>query len=514
MRCGTAFLVGVLSAMAAAGAVRAADNMDRTRDLDSLSALVDEYRHLRWVQDQEQRQHHHQHRHQQQQAQDQACPLEEAPSSQKQQVTQRLQELEALITAHQRRPAVQAFAANLTARVQAAIEGRQGDCRRRLMCTLSKNCGFGCQIHHAAHCLTVAVATGRSLVLDTQGWQYSSNFEAYFRPVGPCDPVALNPFKQAGVPFPERNRRRHASLDVIELEPTTGAAPPAMPPDAYAEAARFHPHPALWWVGQLVRYILTPAHGATWWEADALLPLSSSLRPYAGVHVRRSDKVTSGEAAEYELAAYLRHVPAGHASVYLATDEPTLLAAARAAHPGRVFHGAAEVAAAAAAAGVNSTRYSDASLRGLLGDVAALARADFLVGTFSSHVSRLAHELAQTLRADAAFAVRSLDAAWYYGGQQPEARCLVAAHAGLPAGRALVVDDAAVVAAAAPGFLRDVVAGTDVPLAQTRPCALGYLPLFAPVPEPGPYGEGDSDDEEEDEEDGIEDAYDLDGEWT
>ena len=221
-----------------------------------------------------------------------------------------------------------------------------------------------------------------------------------------------------------------------------------------------------------------------------------------------------GGGRRYELAAYLRHLPADHASVYLATDEPTLLAAARAAHPGRAFHGA--VKAAAAAAGVNSTRYSDASLRGLLGDVAALARADFLVGTFSSHVSRLAHELDQTLRADAAFAARSLDAAWYYGGQQPEARCLVAAHAGLPAGRALVVDDAAVVAAAAPGFLRDVVAGTDVPLEQTRPCTPSYLPLFAPVPEPGPYEEGDSDDEEDDEEeeDGIEDTFDLDGEWT
>lgn len=124
MRCGTALLVGVLSVMAAAGAAVGADNMDQASDLDSLSALLDEYRHPHWVQDQEQRQHQHQHRHQQQQAQDEACPLEEAPSGQTQQAAQRVQELEVLITAHQRQPAVQAFAANLTARVQAAIEGR------------------------------------------------------------------------------------------------------------------------------------------------------------------------------------------------------------------------------------------------------------------------------------------------------------------------------------------------------------------------------------------------------
>lgn len=65
-----------------------------------------------------------------------------------------------------------------------------------------------------------------------------------------------------------------------------------------------------------------------------------------------------------------------HHHVYLATDEPAVVAAAQEKYAGNhTFHANVEGAEAAK----TDTRYSDASLRGLIQDVFALARADFLV---------------------------------------------------------------------------------------------------------------------------------------
>jgi glycoprotein 6-alpha-L-fucosyltransferase len=36
---------------------------------------------------------------------------------------------------------------------------------RKLLCSLNKDCGFGCQIHHVVHCFAHAVALNRTLVL-------------------------------------------------------------------------------------------------------------------------------------------------------------------------------------------------------------------------------------------------------------------------------------------------------------------------------------------------------------
>lgn len=63
-------------------------------------------------------------------------------------------------------------------------------------------------------------------------------------------------------------------------------------------------------------------------------------------------------------------------------------------------------------------RYSRLSLLNLLTDVFLLAECEVLVGTFSSQVSRLAYELAQTIRRpiDSRAASVSLDDGWYYSG--------------------------------------------------------------------------------------------------
>ena len=40
---------------------------------------------------------------------------------------------------------------------------------RKLVCSLSKACGFGCQMHHAMYCFIVAYGTERTLILQSGG---------------------------------------------------------------------------------------------------------------------------------------------------------------------------------------------------------------------------------------------------------------------------------------------------------------------------------------------------------
>ena len=57
------------------------------------------------------------------------------------------------------------------------------DSAKKLLCRISKPCGFGCQIHHAAYCFIFAYATERMLVLDASGWRYGGKWDAVFQPL-------------------------------------------------------------------------------------------------------------------------------------------------------------------------------------------------------------------------------------------------------------------------------------------------------------------------------------------
>lgn len=59
---------------------------------------------------------------------------------------------------------------------------------KKLLCPISKPCGFGCQMHHVAYCFIFAYATERMLILDASNWRYASKWETAFEPlVGSSD---------------------------------------------------------------------------------------------------------------------------------------------------------------------------------------------------------------------------------------------------------------------------------------------------------------------------------------
>jgi len=174
-----------------------------------------------------------------------------------------------------------------------------------------------------------------------------------------------------------------------------------------------------------------------------------------------------------------------HKNVYLATDDPSVVQGAKDTYPEYEFYNnlaGAEVAAV-------SSRYTDASLEGLLQDVFVLAHADYLVGTFSSQVSRLGYELAQTLQVDGIHKAHSIDSGWYFGGWIPFQQCLVEDYKGFPKGYAIKYS---LNQCERTGFFKDEKAQEHFPFHLTETCAPYYANLLSddevvpPPPAPTP----------------------------
>ena len=87
--------------------------------------------------------------------------------------------------------------------------------------------------------------------------------------------------------------------------------PPAIPADLAPELIAIHNAPEVWWVSQIVKYIMRPHPN----QAERLKELEERYKigpdredPVVGVHIRRSDKVTDLEAQFYPAEEYMRYV--------------------------------------------------------------------------------------------------------------------------------------------------------------------------------------------------------------
>ncbi|XP_030847938.1 alpha-(1,6)-fucosyltransferase-like [Strongylocentrotus purpuratus] len=60
------------------------------------------------------------------------------------------------------------------------------DCSKakKIVCNFKERCGFGCQTHHLSFCMIMAYGTGRTLILESKGWDYAEEgWEKFFRPL-------------------------------------------------------------------------------------------------------------------------------------------------------------------------------------------------------------------------------------------------------------------------------------------------------------------------------------------
>lgn len=202
-----------------------------------------------------------------------------------------LEVLQEKIAKYQALPEIEAYATAVRETTVQGLRRRQSDCSRTLLCKLNKSCGFGCQLHHAIHCFTNAVATRRALVLDVHPWSYSKHYETYFHPVSTCS--------HAEIPKERKNQRLfvaengdhdHVFMGIIDKK-ATGFEPPFLPPDVMALVRKFHTEPHVWWVGILSSYLL---------KLEDPSIITYPPLPYSALHVRRTDKVRRKRASEGE----------------------------------------------------------------------------------------------------------------------------------------------------------------------------------------------------------------------
>ena len=77
-------------------------------------------------------------------------------------------------------------------------------------------------------------------------------------------------------------------VDVVSHKPKF--LPPTVPSQLLPRLQVLHGHPSVWWVGQLVSYLMRLVPG-TAEKLDAKMVSLDFQSPIVGIHIRRSDKV-------------------------------------------------------------------------------------------------------------------------------------------------------------------------------------------------------------------------------
>lgn len=315
--------------------------------------------------------------------------------------------------------------ANLSNLVQKRFEYLQNppDCEtaKKLVCNLNKGCGYGCQLHHAVYCFMVAYGTKRTMILKSKGWRYhKAGWDDVFQPISK---TCTNANGKSINNWPGNADTQVINLPIIDsLTPRPPYLPLTVPEDLAPRLIRLHGDPTVWWVGQILKYLLKPQKKTSDLINEAIKS-TGFQKPIVGVHIRRTDKVGT-EAALHKVDEYMMWVdeyfdqlelkqPVEKRRIYLASDEPKVIQETRDKYPHYEVLGDPGIAKTASL----STRYSDSSLVGIILDIHMLSMSDYLVCTFSSQVCRVAYEIMQTYYPDAHNRFKSLDDIYYYGGQ-------------------------------------------------------------------------------------------------
>ena len=134
------------------------------------------------------------------------------------------------------------------------------DCKtaRKLICDLSKPCGYGCVIHHIGYCFILAYATQRTLILESRTWYFAENkgWNSVFLPLSDTCTEATTPGEMWSS---QSEKALEVKVPIVEmLSPRPPQMPMAFPKDLSKKLLAFHGNPFVWWAGQVFKYILRP----------------------------------------------------------------------------------------------------------------------------------------------------------------------------------------------------------------------------------------------------------------
>ncbi|XP_031786080.1 alpha-(1,6)-fucosyltransferase isoform X2 [Nasonia vitripennis] len=301
---------------------------------------------------------------------------------------------------------------------------------KKLICNINKGCGFGCQIHHLVYCFLVAYGTERTLILKSKGWRYQKEgWESVFLPLSD---TCLSPNGKTHANWPSDESKQVIILPIVDnIYPKPIYQPPSVPADLAQRLSKMHGYPLVWWVGQVLKYLMRPNNNTKELLDNKRQKIKFS-NPIVGVHIRRTDKVGT-EAAFHDIEEYMIRVHQYFESlektpkikrIFLASDDPKVITAAKQRYVEYEIIADIDIAQTASV----SRRYSNLSLQGIIIDIYFLSRCDYLVCTFSSQVCRVAYELMQTHFPDAYNRFSSLDDIYYYGGQNPHPQIVTINH--------------------------------------------------------------------------------------
>lgn len=289
-------------------------------------------------------------------------------------------------------------------------------------CKVPDFCGFGCQVHQIVTCLVVAYVKQRTLVLANGRNLYGNHtWTDVFEPVSnSCTSITEG---SEIVMWPAND-----TVPVMEvpgiyfLKPKAKFLPLAIPADLAPQLKRLHPNPSAWWIAQFIQYIVRFKPSVEKMLLEALQKFQMANLYTVGVQVRRTDK--NSEAKPRKLEEYMEKVKQhfedrykncklcrrARRRIYLATDEPKVIAEARANYSDYELLVNEKGAGSAAP----KRRKSEQGLNGVLVDIFLLSQSDYLVCTFSSNVCRLAYVMNMAVNPSTATNVASIDSSFNF----------------------------------------------------------------------------------------------------
>ncbi|EGD76075.1 hypothetical protein PTSG_00782 [Salpingoeca rosetta] len=341
----------------------------------------------------------------------------------------------------------------LQARVLQRLHDTQfGDSSNIMVCEMMAGCGFGCLMHRVAVCLNRALETNRTMYMPRMIGTYRtdgpdcSGWDCLFEPVR--RPITLHQSKDDLAMQRVRRSADDRSLGPSMHGINSTVATFRLSPVLSSKEAFDHPLPAfirdevealflrkrdarLWYVGQLIGWLMRPNARMKAILQRKLADLQLSLPVDFAVHIRMTDKLKK-EAKLHCWREYFLHVDhflfsdsqywhtmhsyTPNTTAFVATDDPSIFAEGDRNSLSTWRHNRIVWNPEGASLATKmSTRVSLESLENLLCEIYIMASARFLVGTFSSQVvSRVVAEL-KMFNGDFDVLERtaSLDDQWY-----------------------------------------------------------------------------------------------------
>ncbi|CAH1802313.1 unnamed protein product, partial [Owenia fusiformis] len=291
--------------------------------------------------------------------------------------------------------------------------------------------GFGSITQHILFCLSMAVKLKRVLVLQVDTMAPDDWFNYFQPPSGKCslDSISFDAYRtwpkgeKGNTPeiFNISGSEFHKSKlikltlprwNFTNFDKFVPYGLQALAQEDIGKLRHTHRCPEIWSLGQYAKYLfrLQPDFEKSLSVLKTRLGYNTNT---IGIHIRRGDKIkkvpyTSIEKYISTAEEYFtnKNSSGGRRSVYIASDEGKIFKELSEKYPDFTF-----------VYNNNETKYKRKRtdmFNEIITDVILLAQADYFIGTYSSNIGRLVHQLRQGRYIDGTCASHSLDMEYFY----------------------------------------------------------------------------------------------------